>query len=43
METAVRYSTNEVLYLRIERVEGLVFEGEGQVFHLIERIVAPSV
>jgi pilus assembly protein CpaF len=26
---------------RIERVEGLVFEGEGQVFHLIERIVAP--
>ncbi len=41
METAVRYSTNEVLYLRIERVEGLVFEGEGQVFHLIERIVAP--
>src|SRR5436189_3265793 len=26
---------------RIERVDGLVFEGEGQVFHLIERIVAP--
>src|SRR6266511_608258 len=26
---------------RLERVEGLVFEGEGQVFHLIERIVAP--
>jgi pilus assembly protein CpaF len=26
---------------RIERVEGLVFEGEGQVLHLIERIVAP--
>src|SRR5436309_5748352 len=26
---------------RIGRVEGLVFEGEGQVFHLIERIVAP--
>jgi pilus assembly protein CpaF len=26
---------------RIERVEGLVFEGEGQVFHLIERIVSP--
>jgi pilus assembly protein CpaF len=26
---------------RIEKVEGLVFEGEGQVFHLIERIVAP--
>jgi len=26
---------------RIERVEGPVFEGEGQVFHLIERIVAP--
>src|ERR687888_607810 len=26
---------------RVERVEGLVFEGEGQVFHLIERIVAP--
>jgi len=26
---------------RIEKVEGLAFEGEGQVFHLIERIVAP--
>jgi pilus assembly protein CpaF len=26
---------------RLERVEGLVFEGEGQVLHLIERIVAP--
>ncbi len=26
---------------RIEKVEGLPFEGEGQVFHLIERIVAP--
>ena len=26
---------------RIERVEGLLFEGEEQVFHLIERIVAP--
>jgi pilus assembly protein CpaF len=26
---------------RIERVDGLVFEGEGQVFHLIDRIVAP--
>src|SRR5437762_12402750 len=26
---------------RIGRVEGLVFEGEGQVLHLIERIVAP--
>jgi pilus assembly protein CpaF len=26
---------------RVERVEGLVFEGEGQVLHLIERIVAP--
>jgi pilus assembly protein CpaF len=26
---------------RIDRVDGLVFEGEGQVLHLIERIVAP--
>jgi pilus assembly protein CpaF len=26
---------------RVERVENLVFEGEGQVLHLIERIVAP--
>ena len=26
---------------RVEKVEGLVFEGEGQVLHLIERIVAP--
>src|SRR5436309_10144583 len=26
---------------RVERVDGLVFEGEGQVFHLIERIVSP--
>jgi pilus assembly protein CpaF len=26
---------------RIERAEGLFFEGEEQVFHLIERIVAP--
>jgi pilus assembly protein CpaF len=26
---------------RIERVDGLVFEGEGQVFHLIDRIVSP--
>jgi pilus assembly protein CpaF len=26
---------------RIEKVDGLVFEGEDQVFHLIERIVAP--
>jgi pilus assembly protein CpaF len=26
---------------RIERVDGLLFEGEEQVFHLIERIVAP--
>jgi pilus assembly protein CpaF len=26
---------------RVERVEGLAFEGEGQVLHLIERIVAP--
>jgi pilus assembly protein CpaF len=26
---------------RIERVNDVVFEGEGQVFHLIERIVAP--
>lgn len=26
---------------RIERVDDLVFEGEGQVFHLIERIVSP--
>src|ERR671931_1551041 len=26
---------------RIERVDALLFEGEGQVFHLIERIVAP--
>ncbi len=26
---------------RIERVDGLVFEGEGQVSHLIERILAP--
>src|SRR3989454_2266632 len=25
----------------VERVDGLVFEGEGQVFHLIERIVPP--
>ncbi len=27
---------------RIERVDGLLFEGEEQVFHLIERIVAPE-
>src|SRR5439155_9792259 len=26
---------------RIERVDGLLFEGEEQVYHLIERIVAP--
>jgi pilus assembly protein CpaF len=26
---------------RIEKVDGLLFEGEEQVFHLIERIVAP--
>src|SRR6266508_3127692 len=26
---------------RVERVDGLVFEGEDQVLHLIERIVAP--
>jgi pilus assembly protein CpaF len=26
---------------RIERVDGRLFEGEEQVFHLIERIVAP--
>jgi pilus assembly protein CpaF len=26
---------------RIEKVEGLLFEGEEQVFHMIERIVAP--
>ncbi|MBA3728866.1 MAG: CpaF family protein, partial [Actinobacteria bacterium] len=26
---------------RLERVEGMLFEGEEQVFHLIERIVAP--
>lgn len=26
---------------RVEKVEGLVFQGEGQVLHLIERIVAP--
>ena len=26
---------------RVERVEGLWFEGEAQVLHLIERIVAP--
>jgi pilus assembly protein CpaF len=26
---------------RLEKVEGLLFEGEEQVFHLIERIVAP--
>ena len=26
---------------RIERVDGLLFEGEEQVFHLIERIVSP--
>ena len=26
---------------RVERVDGLVFEGEDQVFHLIERVVAP--
>src|SRR5919198_2278526 len=26
---------------RVERVEGLAFEGESQVLHLIERIVAP--
>jgi hypothetical protein len=27
---------------RIERVDGLLIEGEEQVFHLIERILAPA-
>jgi Flp pilus assembly CpaF family ATPase len=34
-------STFMALGPRIERAEGLLFEGEEQVLHLIERIVAP--
>jgi hypothetical protein len=34
-------STQKEHYRRIEKVEGLLFEGEEQVFHMIERIVAP--
>jgi len=34
-------STHTTRYPRVEKVENLVVEGEGQVLHLIERIVAP--
>jgi hypothetical protein len=42
MGNTTALSTLSERYRRIERAEGLLLEGEEQVFHMIERIVAHS-